>query len=174
MVPWNPQHDSDSLCFPASLWMVVRYFLDHAGFEAARESLAPCSYSEIVEWCGAGRENGTRLSQELMSSLTAHLKGVTLSMRTGFSLAEAQKRAVKGLPTILIYDGSYVLQRVRGSAHAGVFIGSTANGDPILNNPWVGALFAPDRRHFSDGWELRSNRAVLVDPLAQTTLGEKA
>jgi hypothetical protein len=170
MVPWDPQHDADSLCFPSSVWMVYRYFADHHSNDAVRTALPPLTYSAMVDTCLAGNENGTRIGPDLVRRLTERLVILRATLVTGYSLGEAQARVGRGLPSILIYEGSYVLQGIRGSAHAGVYIGQTTSGDPILNNPWVGALFAPQQQRFLDGWDLRARRAILLDPIATRTL----
>jgi hypothetical protein len=171
MVPWTPQHDSDRLCFPSSTWMVYRYFADLYSGESVRQRLGPITYAELVELCvGTGKEKGTRINEDLMHRLTNRFISLLASLRRGVNLDDAKERADRGIPTILVYEGSYVLHGLRGPAHAGVYIGQAANGDPILNNPWVSSAFAPNRQRFLDGWELRGRKAVYLDPVQITTL----
>lgn len=167
MVPWDPQHHSDALCFPASLWMVLRYYMDHYSSDSLRETLQGSTFQELVELCLPSDEIGTRISQDLLVRLRGRFGSLKFGMVAPVTLDDAQKRADRGLPSILIYEGSYLMYGLRGPGHAGVYVGSTAGGDPILNNPWVGALYAPPRQKFLDAWELRDFRAVTVDPQPQ-------
>ena len=170
MVPWIPQHDADARCFPASLQMVLGFFRDFYSNSVVRDGLPGLKYPEVIDLCGTSAENGTRLTQDLMARISDRVKVLNVSLVSGASFEMLRKQELKNLPTILIYDGRYLLYDLPGPSHAGVYIGQAKNGDPILNNPWMGSLVPFARPKFEVAWELKKRRAVVFQPNPQTEL----
>lgn len=169
MVPWWPQHDLDKFCFPASLKMCLEYFKDYYS-DAMRENLRNLSYEEIKKLCSSDPMNGTTISSSICERLTSELKHIKISVSLGWSLERLHDRFNKDLPTVAIYNGRYYRDNVRGPAHAGVYVGATKTGDPILNNPWYGSTTVFIKEKFIPAWELVKHRAVTFDPTVQVEL----
>ncbi len=167
MVPWFPQHDTDNLCFPASLMMVMYYYSDYYENAEINAATPKMSLDQIADMCLCSRENGTRIDNDLAARISEGMRALRATLKLGYSLEEVRKHAEKGLPTILIYDGHYLLTGLRGGAHAGVYIGTAKNGDPILNNPWVSSLVPYPRPKFEDAWDIRRRRALIIEPVVQ-------
>ena|SRR2546427_10105471 len=174
MVPWIPQHDTDNLCFPASLKMVIDYYIDFYGNQEISAATPRMTYEQIIDMCLCSRENGTRIDSDLADRITAGMHALKATLKIGASLDDVRKYADKQHPTILIYDGHYLLTGLRGGAHAGVYIGNAKNGDPILNNPWLGAFVPYPRPKFEDAWDIRRRRAMVIEPALQKTLTPEA
>ena len=166
------QHPTDALCFPSSLHMVIGYFSSFHLSPAVRSGLPRLSYDDVVSLCAASEESGTRLSDELMGRIGQRLKVLVPSMKRDFTLDEVARLWDKALPTILIYDGRYLLTELPGSYHAGVYVGRAKDGDPILQNPWFGPYYPADRIRFQAAWERKSNRAIVFEVDTQTALTE--
>jgi hypothetical protein len=170
MVPWVPQHTSSALCFPASLQMVLQFYLDHHDDRRKLAGMTRPSLDELVVACNTSLENGTKISADLTTRLGAIYPLFEFELARGCTLVGAQTYLAKGIPLILIYDGEYFLTEVRGPGHAGVFVGSAPNADPILNNPWLGQGYVANRVRFDAAWEIRGKKAVIVKFKSQRTL----
>lgn len=172
MVPWFPQHESDSYCFPASLKMCLDYFKNYYQSQVINENLENKTYQEVIDLCGSNRFTGTKINQDLINRLSNELKLIKFSLDENNTFNDLKKRLDKNLPTILVYDGRYITYDVRGPAHAGVFIGFTKSGDPILNNPWYGSIKIFKKDNFITAWELYKYMTVNLDPEPQKRLGD--
>jgi hypothetical protein len=170
MVPWVPQHTASTLCFPASLQMVLQFYADHHDRRRELDGVPRPSLDDVVSSCHTSIENGTRISTELIERLNATYSKLSFELKSGFTVDGVRKLLGKGVPPILIYDGQYLLTEVAGPGHAGVCVGSARNGDIILNNPWLGQGYAADKGRFEQAWDIRGRRAVIVRIKSQKTL----
>jgi hypothetical protein len=170
MVPWVPQHTASSLCFPASLQMVIQFYTDHHDGRARLAGMTRPSLDQIIGTCHTSMENGTKISDDLTQRLSTAFPQLEFDLLRGYTLEGAQSSSEKGIPPILIYDGRYLLLEQRGPAHAGVYVGCAPNSDPILNNPWLGQGYATVRARFEAAWDIRGRKAVIVKLKPQTTL----
>jgi hypothetical protein len=151
--------------------MVLEFYREHHSSDAIREAVPDLSLKEVISICLASKTSGTRVGPELVKRLSDRVTPLRFAIGAN-TLDQVERREERGLPTILIYDGVWLLQGRQGGAHAGVYVGRAKDGDPVLNNPWVGALYVPPRQKFLDAWELHGMLAMTVDPIPQTKLPE--
>jgi hypothetical protein len=172
MVPWVPQHTESTLCFPASIYMVIEFYLDHHDRKDLVNGMVRPSLAEAVEACHTSIENGTKVSADLIERLNQRFDKLTFELRVGVTLGNVKELLDHGVPPILLYDGQYLLTETLGAGHAGVCVGMARNGDPILNNPWLGQGFPATKDRFGAAWDIRGRKAIIVNIKPQRTLDQ--
>jgi hypothetical protein len=150
--------------------MVLQYFRDYFDDRRINSIVPNLSLEEIIGLCGCSRENGTRITGDLALKITQKVKCLQVTLKEHVTVSDLIEKFSHDLPSIVLYDGRYLLYGLQGPLHAGVFVGELPNGDLILNNPWVGATAHFNRRKFEDAWELIYNRAVFFEPVFQSAL----
>jgi hypothetical protein len=156
--------------------MVASYFKNYYSPFPNADKIPSLTYDEAMRLCRCDTgNNGTRVNHSLMKEIEeAFGKALRLRLNVQLDLEELHDRRTDGLPTIVIYDGRYLRDNLKGPAHAGVYIGRTAKGDPILNNPWFGETFIAPIIDFKAAWEIRNKSGVLFDPNMQTLVSDDA
>jgi len=155
-----------------SLKMCIEYFINEYNNKKIKSLMPNLNIEEICNITHT-REPGTPL-RDLSKNLESVGIPLKFNMRSS-SIQEIKEKIRKNLPVVVIYNGTYLLNQVRGSGHAGVVIGVTTENNVILNNPWFGATYIPDKLIFEEAWELEYNRALFIEPdtsQKQTNLGD--
>ena len=115
---------------------------------------------------------GTRVDKSLMKELARRIPSLNFYLVEGCSIERIRKNFNRNLPTIILYNYSYMKYNERGPSHAGVVVGVIEENDLIVNNPWSGPESLIRWKDLQKGWELEHNKAVIVAPETQTDLEE--
>jgi len=150
--------------------MSLDYFKNIYQNEVVRDKTPNLSVDELKQLTHSGEFTGTRVDNSLMKELSRKIPSLKFSLNEECSINYLKNNFEKNLPTIVLYNCSYMLYEEPGPGHAGVVIGIIEDNDLILNNPWLG----PDRlvrwKDFLKGWELEYNKVVTVEPETQANL----
>lgn len=170
-VPWFPQSNTDAKCMACSLKMCIEYFINEYKNKTINKNIPSFDINEILNLTHT-REPG---SGTPLRNLCKNLEKTGMPLRFSIkstSINEIKQKIDEDLPVIVIYNGTYLLYQMKGSGHAGVVIGITDDDNVILNNPWFGPIYIPDKLIFEEAWELEYNRALLIEPNIQQTQTE--
>jgi hypothetical protein len=168
-VPFCFQGERDTLCVPFALMMSTQYFANIYNDSYVRETTPNLGIEDILKITKT-RILGTIVDEELMRRLNGAFPSLKFELAKGYSMEALIKRFGKNLPTIALYDLSYLLTEIPGALHAGVVVGFIYNDYIVLNNPFLGPLRPVDMMSFRRSWEVEGNLAILVDPVKQRKL----
>lgn len=167
-VPFSFQAEKDSLCIPFSLWMCLSYFNSIYENSIVRKNTPNFNLDEILKLTKT-KTLGTIVDTKLMNRLNQSINSLQFDFKTNCCITDLKKRFDKNIPSIVLYDCSYLICDIPGSNHAGVVVGFD-DCRIILNNPWLGPNWYTDIDDFQRSWELEGNRAILIDPITQNRL----
>mgnify|MGYP001052506999 CR=1 FL=1 len=169
-IPYYYQSNSDWLCFVFSLKMCLEYFKNIYQNTVVRNNTPNLNIDNIKALTHSREFTGTRVDRSLMNELSREIPPIEFSLNEECSIDTLIDNFKKNLPTIVLYNCSYVLYEEAGPGHAGVVIGIVEDNDLILNNPWLGPEKLVKWKDFLKGWELEYNRVVVMKPKTQTRL----
>ena len=170
-VPYYYQSNSDWLCFVFSLKMCLEYFKNIYKSEVVKDNTPNMSIDDLKGLTHTGEFAGTRVDQSLMNELSRRIPTIKFDLVEQYTIEQLRKNFEENLPTIVIYNCSYMINEEPGPGHAGVVISTIEDNDLIVNNHWLGAEKLIRWKDFQKGWELEYNRAIIMEPLPQTKLG---
>jgi hypothetical protein len=168
-VPFMYQAEKDFLCVPFSLLMCVIYFNNIYNNSVVRKNTPNMNIDDIIKITKT-RNLGTIVNTALINRLNSSINSLQFEFRKSCNTKDLEKKFNENIPSIVLYDSSYLLYDKPGSNHAGVVIGIVDN-TLILNNPWQGPNWLVDVTEFERSWELEGNRAILINPKNQESLG---
>lgn len=166
-VPYFPQTPTDNYCYICCLKMILAYFRNFFNNEIVRQNTPELDIDKIISVTNT-KKLGTR-EENLIKNLDNEIKSLKFEKIENATFEIIEKNYRRGVPTIVIYNGSYLRNQERGGAHAGVVVGITQD-KIILNNPWFGYQFTINKLDFEQAWELEYKKAILIKPIAQKTL----
>jgi len=169
-IPYYYQSNSDWLCFVFSLKMCLEYFKNIYQNEFVRNSTPNMSVDELKQLTHSGEFTGTRIDKSLMNELTRKIPSINFTLNEECSIDHLKRNFENDLPTIVLYNCSYMLYEEPGPGHAGVVIGIIDDNDLILNNPWLGPERLVKWKDFLKSWELEYTKVVMMEPEMQTRL----
>lgn len=150
--------------------MCIEYFKNIFENEIVRNNIPNLSVDDLKKLTHSSEFTGTRVDESLMVELSRNIPPLKFSLSDGCSIKTLIKYFNKNLPTIVLYNCSYMLYEELGPGHAGVVIGVIEDNDLILNNPWLGPGKLIKWKDFQKGWELEYNKVITVEPDPQTKL----
>lgn len=171
-VPFYYQSNQDALCFVFSLKMCIEYFKNIFENDFIRSKTPNLSVEDIKQLTHTDEFLGTRVDKSLMKALSREIPSLNFSLKERCSLDMIKSSLSKNLPTILLYNCSYMIYNEPGPGHAGVVIGVIGDDDVILNNPWLGPERLIKWKDLQKGWELEYNRTVTIQPELQMRVEE--
>ncbi|MDP2767518.1 MAG: C39 family peptidase [Candidatus Methanoperedens sp.] len=169
-VPYYYQSESDWLCFVFSLKMCLDYFKNIYQSDFIRSNTPNKSVDELRHLTHTGQFMGTRVDDSLVNELSREIPSIKFSLDEKCSINTLLDNFNRNLPTIVLYNCSYMLYEEEGPGHAGVIIGILDDNDLILHNPWLGPEVLVKWKDFQKGWELEYNKVVIMKPETQTKL----
>lgn len=171
-VPFYYQSNLDALCFVFSIKMCIEYFKNIYENDFIRRKTPNLDINEIRKLTHTDEFLGTRVDRQLMKELSRSIPSLSFSLIEEYSIERIRKNFNRNLPTIILYNCSYMMYNERGPSHAGVVIGVVEENDLIVNNPWLGPEKLIRWKDLQKGWELEHNKAVTIKPETQTRLEE--
>jgi len=172
-VPWFPQQEESSYCFPYSVWMVLEYFKNAYNNEIIKKKIPHMDVEEIAKICRTNKIQGTRINEDLIKALNKQIESLQFELKIEVKFKDIKKQIEDKLPCIVLYDGTYLLYKTPSkSGHAGVVI-SIDEDHVFLNNPWLGAEVSIEKIDFNDAWEIEDKRAIFIKPKYQTKLKDE-
>lgn len=167
-VPFYYQSNQDALCFVFSLKMCIEYFKNIFENDFIRSKTPNLSVEDIRQLTHTDEFLGTRVDRSLMKELSREIPSLNFSLRERCSIDIIKTNFKKNLPTIILYNCSYMIYNEPGPGHAGVVIGIIDDNDLVLNNPWLGPEKLIKWKELEKGWELEYKKAVIMQPELQT------
>lgn len=167
-VPFIFQAEKDALCVPFSLWMCLSYFNGIYDNSVVRKNTPNFNLDDILKLTKT-KTLGTIVDTRLINRLNQSIGSLQFDFKLNCCITDLKNRFDKNIPSIVLYDCSYLVYDIPGSNHAGVVVGFD-DCRIILNNPWLGANWCADIDDFQRSWELEGNRAILIDPITQNRL----
>jgi len=162
-VPYFTQEQTEAWCLPYSIKMSIEYFKEYYKFKVVRDKIKIISTEEIAKILKSDRENGTRLITSTLKELENETGMLNYSVIQNRTFDNLKKRFDENLPTIVLYDFTYILNKERGPGHSAVVVGIT-NDHIILNNPWMKGEWPIEKITFDEGWELEYRSILAIDP----------
>jgi hypothetical protein len=162
-VPYYTQEQTETWCFPYSIKMCVEYFKEYYKYKVVRDKIKLLSTEEIAEILKSDRENGTRISNSILKQLEKETIMLNYNLQENKNFNTLENRFKNNLPTIVLYDLTYILNKERGPGHAAVVVGVTKDYI-ILNNPWMKGEWPIEKITFNQGWELEYHSIISIDP----------
>jgi len=152
--------------------MCIEYFKNIFENDFIRNKTPNLTVEDIRQLTHTDEFLGTRVDRPLMKELSRTISSLNFSLKEGCSLDIIRNNLKKSLPTIILYNCSYMLYNEPGPSHAGVVIGVIEDIDLILNNPWLGPERLIRWKDLQKGWELEYNKLVIMKPETQMKLEE--
>lgn len=171
-VPYYYQSNKDALCFVFSLKMCIEYFKNIFDDDFIKNHTPHLSIDDLKKLTHTDDFIGTRIDRSLLNELSREIPSLKFSLNENCSIDMLKNNFNKNLPTIVLYDCSYMLYDERGPGHAGTVIGIIGDDDLILNNPWLGPERLVKWKDFQKGWELENNRVITIKPEMQMKMEE--
>lgn len=168
-VPFHFQGDRDYFCVPFSLMMATHYFVNVYNDPVVRKNTPNLSIEEMLRITKT-RHLGTIVDNGLMRRLNDEFQSLEFEIARGCSVEDLVKRFETNLPTIILYDCSYLITEIPGAHHAGVVVGFINEDSIILNNPHLGPFKPVDLMMFRRSWEIEGNQAIIINPKKQRDL----
>jgi len=162
-VPYFTQEQTEAWCLPYSIKMCIEYYKEYYRFKVVRDKINNLSTEEIAQILKTDRENGTRINTTTFKELAQQTCMLDYNIEIDKDFPSLEKRFKKNLPSIVLYDLSYLMNKERGPGHAAVVVGLTKD-QIILNNPWIKGEWPLEKMTFDEGWELEYHSALFVDP----------
>lgn len=169
-VPYYYQSNQDWLCFVFSLKMCLEYFKNIFDNELVKHNTPNLSIDDLKKLTHSGEFSGTRIDHSLMKELSREIPSLKFSLNEYCSINTLMENYKKNIPTIVLYNCSYMLNEELGPGHAGVVIGVIEDNDIIINNPWLGPEKLIKWKDFQKGWEPEYNRLITINPETQMKL----
>ncbi len=172
-VPFHFQSEKDYFCVPFSLMMATHYFVNVYIDSVVRRDTPNLSIEEMLKITKT-RDTGTIVDNGLMKRLNEKFPSLEFEIARGLLVEALVERFENNLPTIILYDCSYLMTEIPGAHHAGVVVGFINEESIILNNPWLGPFTPVDLMMFRRSWEIEGNQAIIINPKKQRKLEDFA
>ncbi|MEA3281186.1 MAG: hypothetical protein U9Q68_01290 [Euryarchaeota archaeon] len=130
--------------------------------EFVRNSTPNMSVDELKQLTHSGKFTGTRIDRSLMNELTRKIPSINFTLTEECSIDHLKRHFENDLPTIVLYNCSYMLWKTR-IGHAGVVIGIIDDNDLIRGNPWLGPESLVKWKDFLKSWELEYTKVVMLE-----------
>lgn len=170
-VPYFHQRDCEPLCVPCSIKMILEYYKQYYPNPVINQHVPLLTIKEIMRLIGADSYNGTRITSDFLLKINAEIDILNFISKKNVKLKEIRKRLEDNVPSVLVYNNSFMNDKIPGPAHAGVIIGLTEN-EIVLNNPWEGQGTSFTMNDIVPAWELEKNSVLFIDPNPQSKLND--
>lgn len=167
-VPFMYQAEGDSRCIPFSLLMCLSYFTNIYESSVVKKNTPIMNIDDILKLTKT-KILGTIVDARLINRLNESIRSLQFEFRLNCSIDDLKRSFEKDIPSIVLYDCSYLVYDIPGTNHAGVVVGLD-DDKIVLNNPWMGPNYYSDIEDFQRSWELEKNRAILINPVKQENL----
>lgn len=151
-VPYFSQRENDALCLPCSIRMVIEYYRDYYDNDVIKKHLPALDICQISRLVNADRYSGTRYTIDFLK-INDEISVLHFHHKFNVKYQEIKKRLDKHIPSIIVYNYTFMKNQLGGPAHAGVIIGLT-DREIILNNPWAGSGVEIPKNDIEPAWEI--------------------